>query len=110
MRKEKDSMGEVSVPDDSYYGAQTQRAKEKRKYYKRKGIKYSEPQSTRYEASTKEKIEPTISGDVKSEEVIPLVDKYFGSIPRGAEVKKLRPMVPRLSSDILRSCRITQRI
>ena len=42
----------------------------------------------------------TISGDVKSEEVIPLVDKYFGSIPRGAEVKKLRPMVPRLSSDI----------
>ena len=28
MRKEKDSMGEVSVPDDSYYGAQTQRAKE----------------------------------------------------------------------------------
>ena len=42
----------------------------------------------------------TISGDVKSEEVIPLVDKYFGSIPRGAEVKKLRSMVPRLSSDI----------
>ena len=28
MRKERDSMGEVSVPDDSYYGAQTQRAKE----------------------------------------------------------------------------------
>ena len=43
----------------------TQRAKEKRKYYKRKGIKYSEPQSTRYEASAKERIEPTISGNVK---------------------------------------------
>ena len=26
MRKEKDSMGTVSVPDNSYYGAQTQRA------------------------------------------------------------------------------------
>ena len=28
MRKEKDSMGEVFVPDDAYYGAQTQRAAE----------------------------------------------------------------------------------
>ena len=26
MRKEKDSMGEVLVPDEAYYGAQTQRA------------------------------------------------------------------------------------
>ena len=26
MRKEKDSMGEILVPDDAYYGAQTQRA------------------------------------------------------------------------------------
>ena len=26
MRKEIDSMGSVSVPDDAYYGAQTQRA------------------------------------------------------------------------------------
>ena len=26
MRKEKDSMGEMYVPDDAYYGAQTQRA------------------------------------------------------------------------------------
>ena len=26
MRKEHDSMGEMQVPDDSYYGAQTQRA------------------------------------------------------------------------------------
>ncbi|MBL6874604.1 MAG: insulinase family protein [Flavobacteriales bacterium] len=42
----------------------------------------------------------TITGDVKSEEVLPLVQKYFGSIPRGAEVRKLGSMIPRLSSDI----------
>ena len=42
----------------------------------------------------------TITGDVNSEEVLPLVQKYFGSIPRGADVKKLGSMVPRLSSDI----------
>ena len=42
----------------------------------------------------------TISGDVTSEETLPLIQKYFGSIPRGAEVKKLGSMVPRLSSDI----------
>tara|TARA_Y100000589_G_scaffold72706_3_gene65576 strand:+ start:1062 stop:3959 length:2898 start_codon:yes stop_codon:yes gene_type:complete len=42
----------------------------------------------------------TISGDVQSEEVIPLVDKYFGSINRGPEVRKQRSKVPRLSSDI----------
>ena len=42
----------------------------------------------------------TITGDVKSEEVLPLIQKYFGSIPRGAEVRKLGSMVPRLSSDI----------
>ena len=42
----------------------------------------------------------TITGDVKSEEVLPLVQKYFGSIPRGAEVRKLGSMVPRLSSDV----------
>ena len=28
MRKEKDSMGSMQVPDDAYYGAQTQRAVE----------------------------------------------------------------------------------
>ena len=28
MRKEKDSMGSIQVPDDAYYGAQTQRAVE----------------------------------------------------------------------------------
>ena len=42
----------------------------------------------------------TITGDVNSEEVLPLVQKYFGSIPRGTDVKKLGSMVPRLSSDI----------
>ena len=42
----------------------------------------------------------TITGDVNSKDVIPLVQKYFGSIPRGTEVRKLGSMVPRLSSDI----------
>ena len=42
----------------------------------------------------------TIAGDISSNEVLPLVQKYFGSIPRGAEVKKQSAMVPRLSSDI----------
>ena len=42
----------------------------------------------------------TICGDINSEEVIPLVEKYFGSINRGPEVKKQRANVPRLSSDI----------
>ncbi len=31
----------------------------------------------------------TIGGDVDPEKVIPLVEKYFGSIPRGPEVEKL---------------------
>ena len=42
----------------------------------------------------------TITGDVNSEEVLPLVQKYFGSINRGPDVRKQRAMVPRLSSDI----------
>ena len=42
----------------------------------------------------------TISGDVTSNEVIPLVEKYFGSIHRGPEVRKQRAKVPRVSSDI----------
>lgn len=41
---------------------ETKRA-EKKRYRSRK--KYTEPQSTRYEASVRERIEPTISGDVK---------------------------------------------
>jgi zinc protease len=42
----------------------------------------------------------TISGDITSEQVIPLVEKYFGSINRGPEVRKQRANVPRLSSDV----------
>jgi len=42
----------------------------------------------------------TLSGDVTSAQVIPLVEKYFGSINRGPEVRKQRANVPRLSSDI----------
>ncbi len=42
----------------------------------------------------------TISGDVTSSEAIPLVEKYFGSINRGPEVRRQRMNVPRLSSDI----------
>jgi len=42
----------------------------------------------------------TIAGDVKSSDVLPLVNKYFGSIPRGADVKRQKPNVPRLSSDV----------
>ena len=45
----------------------------------------------------------TITGDIKTDKVLPLVQRYFGSIPRGVEVRKLRPMVPRLSSDIYTS-------
>ena len=42
----------------------------------------------------------TISGDVRSEEVIPMVEKYFGTINRGPEVRKQRASVPKLSSDV----------
>ena len=42
----------------------------------------------------------TIAGDVKSSDVLPLVNKYFGSIPRGADVKRQKSNVPRLSSDV----------
>lgn len=42
----------------------------------------------------------TITGDVTSEEVIPLVEKYFGTIPKGPEVRKQRANIPRLSSDV----------
>ena len=41
----------------------------------------------------------TIAGDVNSEEVVKLVDKYFGSINRGPKVRDLRPNVPRLTQD-----------
>ncbi len=42
----------------------------------------------------------TITGDITPAQVIPLVEKYFGSINRGPEVRKQKPNVPRLSSDI----------
>tara|TARA_X000000368_G_scaffold88854_1_gene67810 strand:- start:2477 stop:5350 length:2874 start_codon:yes stop_codon:yes gene_type:complete len=41
----------------------------------------------------------TVTGDVNSEEVIPLVQKYFGSIPKGAPVSKLRRNIPILPTD-----------
>lgn len=33
----------------------------------------------------------TIGGDVKTADVVKLVEKYFGSIPRGPEVKNMKP-------------------
>ncbi|MAU35805.1 MAG: peptidase M16 [Flavobacteriales bacterium] len=42
----------------------------------------------------------TVSGDITSNEVIPLVEKYFGSINRGPDVRRQRANVPRVSSDI----------
>lgn len=41
----------------------------------------------------------TISGDVNPKEVIASVEKYYGSIPAGREVKKAKPQVPILNSD-----------
>ncbi|MCZ2129148.1 MAG: insulinase family protein [Bacteroidia bacterium] len=37
-----------------------------------------------------------VAGDVQVDSVVKLVDKYFGSIPRGPEVKKLNPVPVRL--------------
>tara|TARA_B110000008_G_scaffold239784_1_gene246702 strand:- start:18318 stop:21176 length:2859 start_codon:yes stop_codon:yes gene_type:complete len=43
----------------------------------------------------------TISGDVTSEEVMPLVEKYFASINRGTKpVRRQKASTPRLSSDV----------
>ena len=42
----------------------------------------------------------TITGDVTSSKVIPIIEKYFGSINRGPEVRKQRANVPILSSDV----------
>lgn len=39
----------------------------------------------------------TVGGDVDPKEVVNLVEKYFGSIPRGPEVKDMPPMVPELT-------------
>jgi zinc protease len=38
----------------------------------------------------------TVGGDVNPKDVIKLVEKYFGSIPRGPQVSKMSPMVPRV--------------
>ncbi len=41
----------------------------------------------------------TIGGDIKPAEVIKLVEKYFGSIPRGPEVKNMRLPAPVLEGN-----------
>ncbi len=41
----------------------------------------------------------TVAGDVKPETVIALVEKYFGSIPRGVEVKRMPKMPAVLDKD-----------
>ena len=41
----------------------------------------------------------TVGGDVKPEEVVKLVEKYFGSIPAGPAVQDMKPMVPTLDKD-----------
>lgn len=41
----------------------------------------------------------TVGGDVKEEEVIKLAKKYFGSIPKGPEVKDMAPMLAKLDKD-----------
>jgi len=42
----------------------------------------------------------TISGDITSSEVMPMIEKYFGSIERGATVRRQKASTPRLSSDV----------
>ena len=41
----------------------------------------------------------TVGGDVKPAEVVKLVEKYFGSIPRGPEVKNMQPMTVNLNQN-----------
>lgn len=38
----------------------------------------------------------TIGGDVTSKDVLKLVEKYFGGIPRGPKVENMKPVVPAL--------------
>ena len=40
----------------------------------------------------------TIGGDVKPKDVVKLVEKYFGAIPRGPKVEDMPPMVPELTT------------
>ena len=42
----------------------------------------------------------TIAGDVNSAEVMQMVNKYFGTIKKGPNVRDLRPNVPRLTQDV----------
>ncbi len=39
----------------------------------------------------------TVGGDVNPKDVVKLVEKYYGAIPRGPEVKNMPKMVPKLS-------------
>jgi zinc protease len=41
----------------------------------------------------------TVGGDIKPADVLKLVDKYFGSIPRGPEVKNMKLPAPVLQAD-----------
>ncbi len=41
----------------------------------------------------------TVGGDVKPSDVVKLAEKYFGTIPRGPEVKNMRLAAPVLESD-----------
>jgi len=41
----------------------------------------------------------TIGGDVKTADVVKLVEKYFGQIPRGPEVQKVNVAAPKLDAD-----------
>lgn len=41
----------------------------------------------------------TVGGDVKTSDVVKMVEKYFGSIPRGPEVEDMPSMVPSLKKD-----------
>jgi zinc protease len=41
-----------------------------------------------------------VAGDVNPEEVVKMVEKYFGSIPRGPEVRKQKADVVRLSDNV----------
>ncbi|MDW8296318.1 MAG: pitrilysin family protein [Raineya sp.] len=41
----------------------------------------------------------TVAGDVNPKEVVKLVEKYFGPIPRGPEVKNMPPMPAKLDKD-----------
>jgi zinc protease len=41
----------------------------------------------------------TVAGDVNTDNVLQLVEKYFGNIPRGPEVKLMKPDLPFVNAD-----------